>query len=205
MTHALNNGLQRPVNKATPLAAGKRSPKEGGATYPLSNRIYRALWMVTWRLAASWTPAAFHPWRRFLLRSFGAKLGPNCDVHGSARVWFPPNLSMGERALLAHGVNCYNLAPITLGDWTIVSQGAHLCTGSHDIDDPDFPLVTAPISIEAHAWVAAEAFVAPGVTIGEGAVLAARSVTARDLTPWTVYAGNPASPRRQRTRHSGRK
>jgi putative colanic acid biosynthesis acetyltransferase WcaF len=79
-----------------------------------------------------------------------------------------------------------------------VSQGAHLCTGSHDIVDPNFPLVTKPIIIEAYAWIAAEAFVGPGVTVGEGAVLGARGVTFRDLSPWTVYVGNPAKPVHQR-------
>lgn len=200
MTHATSHAGRRPVPDAgaVPLASAKRSPKEGGATFPLKHRVYRALWRVTWLVFASWTPTPLHPWRRFLLRRFGASVSDTCDVHGSARVWFPPNLTLGERALLAHGVNCYNVAPVTLGDWAIVSQGAYLCTASHDIDDPDFPMVSAPITIGPRAWVAADAFVGPGVTMGEGAVLAARAVTVRDMDAWTVYAGNPASARRRR-------
>jgi len=200
MNHATSSAGRRSVAaiEALPVRAAKRSPKEGGATFPLKPRLYRALWQMTWRALASWTPTPLHPWRRFLLRLFGADVSDTCDVHGSARVWFPANLKLGKRALLAHGVNCYNVAPVTLGDWAIVSQGAYFCTASHDIDDPGFPLVFAPITIGAEAWVAADAFVGPGVTIGEGAVLAARAVTVRDLEAWTVYAGNPASARRKR-------
>jgi putative colanic acid biosynthesis acetyltransferase WcaF len=94
------------------------------------------------------------------------------------------------------------MARITLGAHVTVSQDACLCAGSHDIDDPDFQLLTKPIVIGDHAWVAAGAFVGPGVTIGDGAVLGARAVTFKDLPEWEVYAGNPASFSRNRV-HSG--
>ncbi len=83
------------------------------------------------------------------------------------------------------------MAPVALGAYALVSQGAHLCAGTHDIDDPHFQLRTAPITIGPKAWVAAGAFVGPGVMIGEGAVLGARAVAFTDLAPWMVYIGNP--------------
>jgi putative colanic acid biosynthesis acetyltransferase WcaF len=88
---------------------------------------------------------------------------------------------------------------ITLSAHALVSQRAFLCAGTHDISDPEFALTTAPITIGPEAWIAAEAFVAPGVTVGEGAVLGARAVAFRDLEAWTVYAGNPAKPIKRRT------
>jgi len=91
-------------------------------------------------------------------------------------------------------VNCYCMAPIKLRRYALASQGAYLCAGSHDIHGGDFVLVTKPITLEERAWVAAEAFVGPGVTVGEGAVLGARAVAFRDLEPWTAYVGNPAQP-----------
>jgi putative colanic acid biosynthesis acetyltransferase WcaF len=106
---------------------------------------------------------------------------------------------MGEYANLAPEVNCYCMDKITLGDYASVSQGAHLCAGTHDIDDPHFQLVTMPIIIGPNAWVAAEAFVGPGVRIGEGAVLGARAVAFADLEPNMVYVGNPAKPLRRRS------
>ena len=175
------------------LAASQSSPLTGGPSFTLSNRLSRAIWSVCWLLLASWTPPAFYPWRRFLLKLFGARLGRLADVRGSARVWHPRNLTMGDQTLLAARVNCYNMAMVTLETGALVSQGAHLCGGTHDIRSADFQLVARPIVLGAWCWVATEAFVGPGVTVGEGAVLGARGVASRDLDPWTVYAGNPAA------------
>lgn len=133
-----------------------------------------------------------HRWRRFLLILFGAKMGYRTDVRGSARVWYPPNLTMADHSLIASGVDCYNMGPVQIGSWSIVSQRAFLCGGTHDIKDANWQLVVKPITIEQYCWVAAEAFVGPGVTLANGAVLGARAVATRDLQPWTIYAGNPA-------------
>lgn len=172
-------------------------------SFPLRHRLFRAAWRVTWLLLAAWTPPPLHGWRRLLLRAFGARVGRGARIHGSAEVWYPPNLTLGENAVIGWRVDVYCQAPITLGDGAIVSQYAHLVAGTHDIDDEGFQLVTRPIRIGARAWVAAGAFVGPGVTIGEGAVLGARAVAFSDLAPWTVYAGNPARPQRQRRRPGG--
>lgn len=175
-----------------PLDASHSNPSEGGPSFSLSNRLQRGAWNLTWLLFASWTPTPLKPWRRFLLKLFGAQLGVGADVRGSARVWYPPHLHLGDRAVLAQHVVCYNMAPIHLGPDALVSQGAHLCAGTHDITSPVFQLTTKPITIGAKAWIAAGAFVGPGVVVGEGAVLGACAVTFKPLEPWGVYAGNPA-------------
>ena len=99
---------------------------------------------------------------------------------------------MGEYSCLSHFVDCYCVAPIKIGAHATVSQYSYLCTASHDIEDPQMPLVTAPITIGEGAWVTAGVFIGPGVTIGEGAVVGARSVVLKDVEAWTVVAGNPA-------------
>ena len=99
---------------------------------------------------------------------------------------------MDEYSCLASGVDCYNVALVKIGANTTVSQGAYLCTASHDISDSLNPLVTAPIIIEDQAWVAADAFVSMGVTVGQGAVIGARACVFKDVEPWTVVGGNPA-------------
>lgn len=175
-----------------PLDAQRFSSDKGGPSFSLSNRVLRGTWNLTWLILASWTPPPFKPWRRFLLKLFGAKLGVGADVRGSARVWYPPHLHLEDHAVLAPRVTCYNMAPVHLGQGVIVSQGAHLCAGTHDITSPVFQLTTRPITIGAKAWIAAEAFVGPGVVVGEGAVLGARAVAFKSLEPWAVYAGNPA-------------
>ena len=141
---------------------------------------------------ARWTPRPLHGWRRLVLIAFGAKLGRGVRVYPSARAWYPPNLSMGEGATLADGVDCYTMDRIEIGAWAIVSQGAYLCTGTHDVRRADFPLVTKPIVLGSQCWIAARAFVGPGVTVGERAVLAACGVASRDLEADTIYGGNPA-------------
>jgi len=170
----------------------------GGAYFSLKHRIFRGVWNVVWLVAAAWTPPPLHAWRRFLLRAFGAKIGKRTRIYGSARIWYPPNLEMGDYSVLGWKVNCYSQGKIVLEDFANVAQYVHLVTGTHNFDDPSFQLYTKPIRICRHAWVASDAFVGPGVVVGEGAVLGARGVAFKNLEPWTVYAGNPAKPLRAR-------
>jgi putative colanic acid biosynthesis acetyltransferase WcaF len=174
------------------LDARAHKALEGGPSFSLGHRLYRALWALSWFTLAAWTPPPLHAWRRLLLRVFGAKLASGARVYASARVWYPPNLTMDAFACLGPRVICYCMAPIRLGEYAIASQGSHLCAGTHDIRDPHFQLIARPIAIGARAWIAAEAFVGPGVTVGDGAVLGARAVAMRDLDPWTLYGGHPA-------------
>ena len=161
----------------------------------LWNRLGRALWNACWLVFCRWTPpgvGAFYAWRNFWLRVFGAKLGSRVHVYPSARIWQPWNLAAGDGACIAAGAECYCADAITLGKGAIVSQNAYLCTASHDIALETFDLKTAPVSVGANAWVASRAIVLPGVTLGEGAVVAAGAVVTKDVDPWTVVGGNPA-------------
>lgn len=157
------------------------------------NQVVRMLWTIVWGVFARPLPRSVGSgWKRFLLRLFGARIDATAIVYSSAKVYYPANLTMGAYACLASDVDCYNVAPVTIGANSTVSQGAYLCTASHDITDPSNPLVTKPIVIEDQAWVAAGAFVGMGVTIGQGAVVGARAAVFKDVEPWTVVGGNPA-------------
>lgn len=180
------------IKQIVALDASKSKPLEGGPSFNFSHRAYRALWNITWLLLAAWTPPPFHAWRRILLRLFGAQVGSTAAVYGSARVWYPPNFAIGERACVGPRVIIYSMAKISFGEYAFASQGAHICAGTHDIGDPHFQLEARPIEIGARSWIAADAFVGPGVRVGEGAVLGARGCAFRDLDAWTVYVGNPA-------------
>lgn len=125
------------------------------------------------------------------MRLFGAKIGKGCTVKASVKIWAPWNLEMEDQACLAENVTVYSMATIKLGKKCIVSQGAHLCAGTHDFESKNFQLYAKPITIGDEAWICAEAFVGPGVTVGEGAVLGARGVATKDLPDWMVCAGNP--------------
>ncbi len=182
------------------LDANEARSLEGGPSFNFRHRLFRAVWSICWLVLASWTPPPLHPWRRGLLRLFGAKISPTARIYGSAVVWYPPNLEMGEHSVLGWKTLCYSMDRVVIDDYGNVAQCAFLLTGTHEIDEPTFQLRTKPIYIGRHAWVAACAIVGPGVTISEGAVLGAGGVAFKDLEPWTVYVGNPACKVRARKR-----
>lgn len=167
-------------------------------SFGLGNRLGRLLWACVYHCCFRWTPRPLHGLRALLLRMFGAKLGKGCHVYSGAKVWAPWNLEMGDGSCLADGVICYTMAPIRLGARVVVSQGAHLCAGTHDYESPNFQLCAYPISIGDRAWICTEAFVGPGVTIGEGAVIGARAVVTKPMPEWMVCAGNPCRPIKKR-------
>ncbi len=158
----------------------------------LGNRAARALWAVACLLFVRFSPRPCHAWRAAVLRSFGARLGPNCHIYPRARIWAPWNLVCEDAVGIADGVVVYNPAPMHLGSHCVVSQDAYLCGATHDIDDPAFPMVSAPITIGPYAWICARAVVCAGVNVGEGAVLGLAGVATHDLETWTVYGGVPA-------------
>ncbi len=166
------------------------------------NKLARVLWGVACLLLFRPSPRPMHAWRAFLLRCFGAKLGPHCHIYPGARIWAPWNLECAEFAAIADEAVVYNAAKVFLGSHAIVSQQAYVCTATHDFDDPAFPMVVSPISIGGYAWVCARACVLPGVTVGDGAVLGLGAVATKDLEPWHVHAGNPARRIKQRRRHT---
>ena len=164
------------------------------------NKLARLVWNVIYWLAFRTLPTTlFMPWRRFLLRLFGAKMGKGTQVYCTARIWAPWNLEMGDFSCLASGVDCYNVGKIIIGANTTVSQKAYLCTASHDISHAKHPLITAPITIADQAWIAADAFIGMGVNVGQGAVVGARAAVFKDVEPWTVVGGNPAKVLKNRT------
>ena len=137
------------------------------------------------------SPRPLWGWRRGLLRLFGAQIGRGARVHPTVRITIPWHLNIGEEAGSGDGVILYALGAIRIGARATISQQAHICAGTHRLDDPARPLVRAPIEIGADAWVCADAFVGPGITIGEGAVLGARAVAMKNLPPGVIGIGNP--------------
>jgi putative colanic acid biosynthesis acetyltransferase WcaF len=113
-------------------------------------------------------------------------------IRPTTTIVHPWLLEMGDWSVLADGVTVYNLGPIRIGTHTVISQNTYLCAGTHDYTREDLPLVRPPITIGNGVWVAAAAFIGPGVTIGDNSVVGACAVVARDVPPGVVVAGNPA-------------
>lgn len=181
-------GDARPESAAIPPGARHESP------WTTRQKIGRVLWWFVQGTAWRWSWHNFYGWRRFLLRTFGADVHPEARLRPSVRIECPWNVSVGANAVVGDFSTVYALGKITIGDRVTVSQGVHLCAGTHDFSRPDFPLIKPPIRIEDDAWLAADAFVGPGVTVGKGAILGARGCAFKDLEPQTIYGGNPAKP-----------
>ncbi|TWT35964.1 Maltose O-acetyltransferase [Posidoniimonas corsicana] len=151
---------------------------------------------VVWGLAKPlfrYSPRPCFAWRRWLLRRLGARVGRDVHVYPTAIVYYPWMLSVGDGAAIGEDALVYNLGPVSIGDRATISHRAHLCAGTHDHRDPALPLLRPPITIGPQAWVCAEAFIGPGVTVGEGAVVGARAAAFKDVPDWAIVGGNPAS------------
>ena len=139
------------------------------------------------------SPRPFWWIRNCLLRTFGAEIGRDVRIFPSVRVTIPWNIKIGDGVGIGDRAILYALGSIIIEDRATVSQGAHLCAGSHDLRDPMMRLLKEPIHIRCDAWVCADAFVGPGVVVGERSIVGARGVVVRDVAPDTVVAGNPAT------------
>lgn len=166
--------------------------------FAASDRARRLVWNICRILLYRTSPRPLHAWRAFLLRSFGATLGSGCHFYPGSKIWAPWNLRCEDAVAVADGAEVYNPAPIYLGSHAIVSQDAYICGATHDYDDPRFPLLAYKMRLGPYSWICARASVAPGVSVNEGAVLGLGSVATRDLEPWWVYAGVPATKIKQR-------
>lgn len=162
-----------------------------GASFSFSNKLARVIWSVVYLFLFKYSPKPLHTWRSFILRCFGAKVGKGVHIYPGVKIWAPWNLILADQCGVASGAELYSQGIITIGKRAVISQGSYICTGTHDYTKDGFPLYTLPITIGDNVWIAADAFVHPGVTIGNGTVIGARSVVTKDMPEWKVCAGFP--------------
>lgn len=125
-------------------------------------------------------------------------MGRGVHVYPRVKIWAPWNLELADGCGVANGVILYSQGKISIGRQAVISQGVHLCAGTHDYNQAGFPLVVKPISIGDHSWIAAESFIHPGIAVGEGCIIGARSVVTKDMPAWQVCAGHPCMPLKER-------
>jgi putative colanic acid biosynthesis acetyltransferase WcaF len=145
------------------------------------------------------SPQNLYGFRAFLLRLFGARVGRHTAIRPTARITYPWSVTIGDYVQIGDFAELYSLGPITIGDHAVVSQKSYLCAGSHDHRRPSFDIFARPIVIAPQAWVAADCFIGPGVTVGFGAVIAARSTLMKDAPALKILSGNPARVTGDRT------
>jgi putative colanic acid biosynthesis acetyltransferase WcaF len=167
---------------------------------PRGEVLLRWLWAFVQATLFRWSPRPLHGFRTRLLRLFGADISEPSKVvvFPTVRVTYPWRLRLEPRSMVGRHVTIYNLGYITLKRGANISQNCHLCAGTHDFFRWDMPLVTAPIVVEENAWIGADVFVGPGVTIGELCVVGARSVVVRDLPQRTICVGSPCRAIKER-------
>jgi len=166
--------------------------------YSKVERIRRALWVVVNAMLYRPVPRLLKGWHITWLRLFGARLGRGTVVHPSAEIYFPWRLQTGDFCVIGDRVRIYCLGFIRIGDHTVISQHAHLCAGTHDYTLPHMPLIRSDIQIGRGCWICADAFVGPGVRVGDHTVIGARSVVVKDMPARMVCGGNPCRPLKPR-------
>jgi putative colanic acid biosynthesis acetyltransferase WcaF len=174
------------MNDRLDIAANRRAAK-----WTRRELFHRFIWELA-QPVLYLIPRHFWGVRRWLLRLFGAQIGREVRIHRTVRIEIPWTLRIGDEAAIGDWVQIYNLGEVSIGAQATISQGAHLCAGTHDHRRPDLPLMRCTIKIGRGAWVCADAFVGPNVNVGDFAILGARAVVVRDVAPGVVVAGNPA-------------
>jgi putative colanic acid biosynthesis acetyltransferase WcaF len=157
------------------------------------------LWWIVQDTLFRWSPQFCFGWRRFLLQIFGAQLGSNVKIRSTARVTYPWRLAAGDNVWIGDDCTLYNLGHISLGSNVALAHGVYLCTGLHDVSRIDFPMYAKPIVIEDEVWLTNDVFIAPGVTVGRGSVVGARSTVFHSLPAGMICFGTPATPHKPRT------
>jgi len=156
------------------------------------NKMTVQLWWIVQATIFRHSPQAFYGWRRYLLRLFGANIGKKVLLRPTARITYPWKVDIGDNSWIGDEVTLYSLGEIIVGNNTVVSQRSYLCAGSHEYDKTDFPIYADPIHVGNGCWIASDVFIGPGVRVGDGTVVGARSSVFKSLEGNGVYMGSPA-------------
>ncbi len=181
-----------------PTDVYQRLDQVKGYPYTRSEYLRRFAWSIVQFLLIRTSPARAMAWRRFWLRLFGANIGKLSGIRPTTRIIHPWLLTLQDYAMLGDHVTVYNLGHVTVGEHSVVSQNVHLCAGTHDYTKTSLPLIRSTITIGSGVWVCADAFIGPGVTIGDNTVIGARSVVTKNIETAVIAAGNPARVVKQR-------
>lgn len=160
--------------------------------------LFVQLWWIVQIIFFQCSPQVAYGFRRWLLRCFGATIGKEVIIRPSVTITYPWKVKIGEFTWIGDNVVMYSLGEIEIGSHAVISQHSYLCASDHDYTQEDFPIRARKITIGEQAWVAADVFIAPGVSIGAGAVVGARSSVFSDMPAWMVCYGYPCKPVKKR-------
>jgi len=156
------------------------------------SRPFEVLW---WLFKLVFIQSAF-PWppsfKRLILIAFGAKIGRHVNLRPGINIHFPWKLRLGDNVWIGDRCTILNLEPVTMQSNSALAHEVYLAAAGHDITSPTFSYANKPITICSGAWIGTRAYIGPGVTVNEHAVVAAGSVVTKDVEAWQVVGGVPA-------------
>lgn len=158
------------------------------------------LWWIVQFTLFRWSPQFLYGWRNFLLRSFGAKIGQGVKIRPTSTITYPWKIEVGNHSWIGDESTLYSLGKIKIGNNVAIAHHVYVCTGTHDYQSINFEIKAKNVIIEDEVWLPNDIFVAPGVTIGKGTVVGARSTILNDLPPGKICFGNPAKPIKDRVK-----
>jgi len=156
------------------------------------------LWWIVEAVFFRMSPQFCYPFRAWLLRIFGAKIGKNTIIRPTVKITYPWKISIGDYSWIGDDVVLYSLGYINIGDHAVVSQRSYLCAADHDYKSSSFTIRARDIAISSEAWVATDVFIGPGVIIGKGVVIGARSSVFNDMPDGMICFGSPCKPVKKR-------
>lgn len=162
------------------------------------SKVIVQLWWITEKTIFAWSPQFAYGWRRFLLRTFGAKIGKGVLIRPSAKFTYPWKITIGDYTWIGEDCVLYSLGNITIGSHVAVAHRVYFNTGVHDYQNVDFTIDAHPLIINDQAWITNDVYLAPGINIGKGCVIGARSSVFKDMPEGWVCYGNPAQPIKKR-------
>lgn len=162
------------------------------------SKVTVQLWWIIQSTLFSWSPQVLYGWRRFLLRLFGAKIGKNVLIRSTVKVTYPWNIIIGDYSWIGEDCVLYSLGKITIGSHVALAHKVYLNTGGHDYKKETFDIFESPVVVEDECWLTNDVYIAPGVTIGKGSIIGARSTVLKSMPPGKICVGMPAKPIKNR-------
>lgn len=162
------------------------------------SKITIQIWWIVQDTLFKMSPQVLYGWRRFLLRLFGAKIGKKVLIRSSARITYPWNVQIGDYSWIGEDCVLYSLGNISIGKNVALAHSVYLNTGGHDYKVKSFDIFATPLIIEDECWLTNDVYVAPGVRIGKGTIIGARSTVLKDLPSGKICVGMPAVPIKDR-------
>jgi putative colanic acid biosynthesis acetyltransferase WcaF len=166
------------------------------------SKITVQLWWIVQATLFSWSPQMLFGWRRFLLRSFGAKIGKNTLIRSTVKVTYPWKVEIGSNTWVGDDCVLYSLGEIKIGNNVAIAHKVYFNTGGHDYQSERFEIFSKPIRIEDECWITNDVYIAPDVVIGKGCVVGARSTVLKSLPAGKICVGYPARPIKDRIQNT---